>query len=362
MDRPAKTLSLWGALAIACAAAPAQKPSVIPLVPAADWHLVSSEKLAVDAVCGWGGDPAVEQEYGVKAIEHRTYTLESKTADVVMEEGPDASAAYGLLTYYRSEAMQPVRAVDLAASGSNGALMARGRFLARVIFRAGAEIPANHLRALLILLGGERPPADVMAALPAFLPAAGLAPGSEKYLLGPVAAHNVVPSLPPDLIGFSQGAEVQVGTYRTERQAAAEKQATLVAITYPTSEIARERFGLIQKNLRLNQEGASIYGSRKGSFVFLVLNADSKSATKVLDQLNVAEGVSWDQKYPGEKSVALQMLEIIVSNLILTLVLVGFSVVGGIGIVLAKRLARKWFPDSAFGNPEEEGLIVLNLK
>jgi hypothetical protein len=358
----AKSLSLCGACLVVSAASLAQKPSVIPLVPAADWRLISSEKLEVEAVGQWGGDPAVDREYGVKAIEHRRYRLENKAADVVVEEGPDASAAYGLLTYYRTDSMEPVPGIESVASVSGEALMARGRFFTRILPYTGAGFSASDRRALLNLLQGQQPGAEGVAALPTPLPAIGLVSGSEKYLLGPVAARNVLPSLPSELIGFSQGAEMEVASYRSKAAGPSEKGATLVAITYPTSQIAREQFAMDQKQLRMNEGDASIFGNRKGSFVFLTFNTDAKSAAKILDQFKVSDRVSWDQKYPGKESPTLQMLEIIVSNLILVFVLVGFSVVGGIAIVLAKRLVRKWFPDDAGGSLDGEGLVVLNLR
>ena len=356
-----KSVALCGLGLVLCVTSLAQKPSVVSIVPPADWHLTNSEKLNVASVGQWHGDPTVDAEYGVKAMEHRSYRLDGKAADVVLEEGPDSSAAYGLFTYYRTESMQPVRDNESAASGSSETLMAHGRFFTRILPQTG--VSAVDLRALLILLEHQQPAGpDNVASLPTPLPSVGLVPGSEKYVLGPVAAHNVAPFLSTELIGFSQGAEMEVANYRSKPEGGPGKQARLVAITYPTFQIARDQFALIQRQLRMNEGDASIFGNRKGSFVFLAFNADPKSAANILDQFNVSEHVSWDQKYPGKKSVALQMLEIIVSNVILVFMLVGFSLVGGITIVLSKRLARKWFADSVGGGPDGEGLVVLNLR
>ncbi len=79
---------------------PAQtpKPTIIPLVPAANWQLVRSETVSPDRVRGLGGDPAVSREYGVKTVEHRVYRLRDKTLDVFLEQASDPSAAYGLFT------------------------------------------------------------------------------------------------------------------------------------------------------------------------------------------------------------------------------------------------------------------------
>jgi len=341
----------------------AQKPSVVTLVPAAAWHLTNSEKLDVGTVTQWRGDPSVDREYGVKALDHRSYRLENKTADVVVEESPDSSTAYGLFTYYRTESMQPVRGFESAATEPSETVMARGRFFTRILPQGGASISASDLRALLTSLEGQQPAGpDSVMSLPTPLPAAGIVSGSEKYILGPIGARNVAPTFPPELIGFSQGAEMEVASYQTKPAGSPAKSATLIAITYPTSQIAREQFAMDQKQLPMNEGDASVFGERKGSYVFLTFNADAKTAASILGQFDVSARVSWDQKYPGKKSVVLQMLEIIISNAILVLVLVGFSVVGGITIVLAKRLARKWFPEMGNENADGEGLVVLNLR
>jgi hypothetical protein len=363
-------------------AARAQHSPVIPLVPAANWRLVGSQNLDVSAVSRWGGDLAIEREYGVKSIQYRTYQLADKlasaveVADVVLEEASDPSAAYGLLTYYQTERMSPAKGVELTVTSPEGALMARESVFIRFDRVAGVRLSDDALRALLILVGGARPSASAMAALPPPLPAAGLVPGSIKYLLGPEAARRVLPSFGADLIGFEQGAEVEVAHYQvgsiTANPAAGSKAkpfltlvVTLVAITYPTPQIARERFAILGKTLELNHGRGpqSLYGKRSGSFVFLALDASSEAAaTRLLDQFNVSEQVVRNERYPGKKPVALQMLELILANLLLVFILVSTALLGGILIVLSKRAARKWLPDWEWGSPEGERLTTLNLR
>ena len=320
----------------------AQNSSVVPLIPAANWHLASSQDVDVNEVSRWGGDGAIEREYGVQSAQYRTYRLEDKlagalqVAGVVIEQAADTSAAYGLLTYYRAEDMAPEKGMDLTVSGAQGALAVRGKVFLRFFGLAGSHLSADQFRALLILVAGTRPSADGMAGLPTPLPTAGLVSGSEKYLLGLEAARRVLPSFD-----------------------------SVLAITYPTPQIARQRFKLMEKMLGINQErgNESVYGKRSSSFVFLALNSGSKSAaTKVLDEFAVSEQVSWDQRYPGRKSVVLQMLELILANLLLLFLLASFAIFGGISIVLSKRLARKWLPDWEWGSEEGKSLITLNLR
>jgi hypothetical protein len=360
MDRASSKWVVWAAALLAVPLpCPAQKPTAIPLVPAANWRQVESKILPSSAVTNYGGEVAVEQEYGVNSLEDRTYELAGKKVEVVVEAAPDASAAYGLLTYYQTTSMTPVKGIQLALSDPKGSLMARGPSFVRFLAPQGSSLTDNDWRALLIFVGGTRPSRNALASLPAPMPRRGLIPGSEKYFLGLEVARRVLPSVRPDLIGFNQGAEVQLADYQRGRE-----RSRLVAITYPTPQIARVRFGAMSSFLGLNQEHgpAAVYGRRQGSFVFLVLNADTAvTATKLMDLFSVAQKVSWDQRYPGDKPFALQVLELILANILLILILVGFCIAGGILVFISKRLAHKYFPEWEWGDPEGESLIRLNL-
>ncbi len=349
-----------------------QDASVMPLVPAANWRPVSAQKLDGSTVSRWGGDPAVDAEYGVKSVEFRTYQLDNglagaaETASVVIEEASDTSAAYGLMTYYQSESMTPEKSVLLTMASRDLALMARGRVFLRFIRPAGSHITADEFRGLLILVAGTRPSADAAASLPTPLPPTGLVPGSEKYLLGTQAARGVLPSFPTDLIGFEQGAELQVGSYVTGSNHAVpgKRRSTVLAISYPTPQIARARFGLMERKLSLNQDHGpeSLYGKRSGSFIFVAMGDSQAATSRLLDLFNVSAQVSGIPRYPGKKSVVLQMLELILANLLLVTLLVGTAILGGVLIVLSKRVARRWFPNWEWVSPEAERLITLNLK
>lgn len=233
-------LSLAGLARVASA----QRPTVIPLVPAANWHLVSSEPMGLEAIRQYGGDPAIEREYGVRMLVLRKYHLGSKQAEVLLEEALDPTAAYGLFTFYRTEALRPVQGMEMTLIGLSGAAMARGRFFIRASTIAGSQTSEDELRALLIFIGGTRPNREDAGSLPVPLPETGLLPGSEKYLLGLETARRTLPAFRTDLIGFDQGAEVQVGTYTVGRD-----RPTLVAINYPTPQIARVRYGAMESLL-----------------------------------------------------------------------------------------------------------------
>jgi len=296
----------------------------------------------------------------VKPFELRTYQLDSAQAEVVLEPAADVTTAYGLFTYYQNESMHPEKGIQLAMTGPDVSLMARGRSFVRFLRPKDSHLSENEFRALLISVGGTRPALDSLAQLPPPLPSSGLIPGSEKYILGPEVARLVLPNFRTDLIGFGQGAEIQVGEYLVSNS-----RSTIMEVNYPTPQIARARFGAMSDLLGLNQDrGANtLYARREGSFVFVVLNSNNKAAaTKLLDQFKVTSQLSWDEKYPGDKSIGRQLYELIVGNLLLCIILAGGGMGGGVLIVLSRRVAAKFFPDSPWGHPEAEQLIRLNLQ
>jgi hypothetical protein len=360
MNRLVSALAFW--VLIISAARPlscAQKVSVIPLVPAANWQLAASQGLGVDEIKNYGGDPGVEREYGVKSLELRTYRLDRVRAEVVLESAGDVSAAYGLFTYYQNESMHPEKTIQLAVSGPEVSLMARGRTFIRFLRPKDPQLSEYEFRALLIFVGGIRPARDSLANLPPPLPSPGLIPGSGKYILGPEVARRLLPNFRVDLVGFDHGAEVQLGEYL-----AGNSRSTLMEMSYPTPQIARVRFRAMSDLLGLNQDrGANtLYARREGSFIFLALRANNKAAAlNLLDQFSVKQQLSWDEIYPGDKTIGRQLFELIMGNVFLTLVLSGGGVAGGVLIVLSRRVTARFFPDWQWGHPEADRLIRLNL-
>lgn len=351
-------VAVLAALPFPCSAQ--QKPIVIPVMPATDWRQVDSQALPLSATSKYGEDPVVDQEYGVKRLELRTYQLGKAQTSVVVEAAPDATSAYGLLTFYQTPAMAPVKGVQLAVGDANETLMARGNNFIRFLHSKNSPPTESDYQALLVFVGGSKPSKSALAGLPTPMPSKGLLPGSEKYLLGPEAAKRVLPSFRTDLLGFEQGAEVQLGQYQTSKGSS-----TLLSISYPTPQIARIRLGALTNFLGLNRDHGpdSDYGRRHGSYVFLVLNAgNAEIASTLMDQFEVTEGVSWDQKYTSERTFTLQLIHMILAILLLTAILIGSCIVCGVLFFFSRRLAARFFPDWQWGRTDEDQLIRLNLK
>jgi hypothetical protein len=337
-----------------------ENPTVVSIVPSLDWQLESSAAVDPSVLAHWGGDATIEREYGVTALTARTYSFEGHTADVLVEQASDPSAAYGLWTFYRAPEMTPVRGMLLTVASPQKALLVRGAAFIRIrISLRGQETLAGaEERSLLRTVGGPLPSARAFEQLPAGLPPHDLIRGSEKYILGPLAAARELPSLPTALFGFNEGAEVQTADY----SAGTGHPLTLAAINYPTPQIASAAFDSISKNL--SQRGESkISARRQDTYVFMVVNAPSRAvAERFLDQFKVTKVINQDEGNPDEGTDVVALLRLLIANGMLIIEIVVLSLAGGLLVFVSKRLARKWFANSVWVQGEEGGMILLNLR
>jgi len=334
-----------------------QNATFVDLVSQPRWQMESSQTVNINGVRQWGGEPAVDREYGVKAVEIRTYREGKKSAQAVVEEAPDPSSAYGLFTFYQNETMTPAKGMTLAVVAPEQGYLARGTAFVRVL--RPAKMSDKDFHALLLSIGGASPSAQTMALLPPPLPLKGIVPGSEKYVLGPLAASRALSFFRTDLVGFQQGAELQAATYQIEGQ-----RVNFFLIGYPTLQIANSRYRALTHLLGVNQGSGSgsLYGKLKGTYLLMVQNAPSLAvAGKLMDRLSVSQELSWNEPAPG-KPIAVQMVHLILGNILLVLVLIAMAVVTGILFFIAQRLAARWFPQSQWAHGYEDSIIRLNLK
>ncbi len=350
-------MTFWAILALSTVPAGAQHTRIVNLASLPEWQVQKSRNVSLNDVRQWGVQPPVDGEYGVTKVEIRTYGKGHQTLETVVEKAPDPSSAYGLLTFYQNSSMPSEKGMKLAAIGPEQALMARGPFFVRAM--RPAKMSEDDFRSALVAIAGAAPSANAVALLPPSLPSKGMIPGSHKYILGPVAMQQAVPSLPANLVGFQMGAELQAAAYRLNG-----KPVTLIFISYPTSAIARERFADFENSLGVNHKSGAeaIYGRLKRSHVLLVQDAQTKEvATRLMGRLKIEQQISWDQPPPG-KPVTVQMVHLLMGNIILVLFLAGMAVLAGFLLFATRRIAVRWFPHSDWARGYEDSIIRLNLK
>jgi Family of unknown function (DUF6599) len=350
-------MAFCGVLASSVTLVGAQKTTIVNLASLPEWQVKSSRNVSLNDVRQWGVQPAVDREYGVTKVEIRTYVKGDQTLQTVLETAPDPSSAYGLLTFYQDESTKPAKGIELAVFGPEQALLARGAFFVRAM--RPSKMPEEDFRSAVVAIAGASPSRTALALLPPSLPHQEMIPGSHKYVLGPVATQRAVPSLPANLVGFQQGAELQTSTYELDG-----KHVKLIFISYPTSSIARARFAAFQQSLGVNRKSGAgaVYGRLERSYILLVQDAQSrKVARQLMGRLRIEQQISWDQPPPG-KPVTVQMFHLIVGNIILVLLLVGMAALTGVLLFASRRIAARWFPHSDWARGYENSIIRLNLK
>ncbi len=339
--------------------AAAQKDYVTSLLAPPKWQLTASSQVSLQDLAKWGENPAVDQEFGAASAVQRTYQKGDITATAYFEKAADASSAYGLFTFYQDPAMHPARDVQLAVVGRAGALLARGLYFIRVIRPSNPGFSEQDLRELLTTIAGSRLSAENVDSLPAPLPRRGMIPGTQRYILGPEAAKSLLPSFPVNLIGFEDGVEAHLGIYRAGRG-----RLTLLAISYPTPQLARLRYHAIASALRVNQllGPRSVYGRQKGSYAILVLDAGSRQAAdQFLSQLNVSQTVTYSPHSPPGSSEARQLVLMVLGDLELVFIVAVCGLISGVTVFLCKLLIMRVFPHWALARARDRELIRLKL-
>jgi len=209
---------------------------------------------------------------------------------------------------------------DLALSGSY------------LLMASGGPLPAA---ADLELLAAKLPKRTTSAPPPlgAYLPDNGRIAGSERYLLGRVSLERFEPRLARELVSFERGAEAQTARYRAG--SAGEAQVTVVS--YPTPQIAIERFRQYQQ----------IWGEaarRSGPIITVVPEAKANPvALKLLGQVSYNPKLSWSEYVPKHtvQDAAKMILAIAVLAGGLILASVAFGLLFGGWKIIARRFGFK---------------------
>ena len=128
-------------------------------------------------------------------------------------------------------------ATKLAVRTSDGVIFAYGNY----VFQLTGTLP---LAADLQQFYANLPKLEQSPLPPLVtdLPAEGLIPNSERYVVGPVSLDRFFGGVAPSMAAFHLGAEAQVGKYQTDKGLL-----TLAIFNYPTPNMARERYQEFQK-------------------------------------------------------------------------------------------------------------------
>lgn len=249
------------------------------------------------------------REYGITSGERRAYANGNEAITVTLYRMVDPSAAFGVFTFFRDPGMTSLSAgkpIAYAAGHGGRTLLVIGDLMMDV---DSGERPMDiaDLNALAQSVAGkadQRPYPPIVS----FLPRDGLVPGSERYVLGPLALAQVFPpgaANQADWAGFASSAEAIVGRYRLSDKLSGRgrpAEGLLLLILYPTQQLAADRYNALGKTFALNaapdQAGGkpAVFGTRSSALIALLAGAESReTAASLLDQIHYASEVTWNE-------------------------------------------------------------------
>jgi hypothetical protein len=299
--------------------------------------------------------PAVLSEYGFTDSETATYTRDDgRKLTIKAARFKDATGAYGAFTFYRQPQMKPEQIGTKAASANDRILFFRSNVLIDANFDRVTAMSAAELRELAGALPSAQGSADNPPTVPQYLPAKDAVANSARYVLGPQALLAVKAPLTPEQIDFNVEPEVLTQDYNSS-----DGPLTLTIIDYPTPQIAAERLRALQSSPQSSSTAMLV--RRSGPLVAVVTGTTgSDAAHTLLNSVNYEAEVTWDQATSVSKRDNIGNLIVAVFALIGILLL--FSLIFGVFFGGIKVLLRRWFPERAFGKPDDVEIIQLHLK
>jgi hypothetical protein len=284
-------------------------------------------------------DRAVWEEYGLQEAEQAEYTSGARPFTAVAYRLKDSTGALAAFQWQRPAGAAPSSIAPLAAETQNTVVFTFHNYLFRLEGRKPEAAELNPILNQLPRLDQAPPP-----ALPGYLPAAGLAPNSERYVLGPVSLEKFEPRVPPSVAAFHLGTEAQLARFKTR-----DGEVSLAIFSYPTPNLARERAVEFSK-----LPGAMV--KRTGPLLAVVLappNADE--AERLLSKVRYQATISWSEYVPTARD---NIGDLLLNIFRLTGVLLVFCAGAGLAFggirLFAQRYLKRWIGD--------EPMIRLHLE
>ena len=338
------------------------------LLPPAVFRLADL-RFAPDEQRSGVADPAnaaLLKEYGFTDFQSGTYIRDDgRKLTLKAARFADASGAYGAFTYYKLPQMLKETIPDQAASLNERVLFYRGNVLVDVVFERLSAMSAAELRELahaLPLPVGKHPKSAESAGLSS---EAGIREEHREIRRRAGWAWKKSGSpLPAQLVDFSVGSEVALGTYQTS-----DGQATLILISYPTPQIAAEHLRQLDAARQPNpqQPGSAatlnigpVFDKRTGPMLVIATGAISESDAKALLSLvNYEADVTWNENtYTGKKN---NLGNLLLNVFMLCAILMAFSAVAGLAFGGIRIFFNRILPESLLHKKKDVEFISLNL-
>jgi hypothetical protein len=313
------------------------------------------------------------REYGITSGERREYASGDDKITVTLYRMVDPSAAFGAFTFFRDPDMAlpaPIMAASYAAGKRGHELLVVGNLMLDVNAGKAQMAPAD-LNALAksVATQADRRPYPPIAT---FLPHEGLIPGSERYILGPLALAQVFPAAPAnkaDWAGFGSSAEAVVGRYRlSDKPAGGQRpgEGVLLLILYPTQQLAADRYNELGKSFALNVDPElakgkpAVFGTRSSALIALLSGVQSREkAAELLNQVHYTSEVTWNE--PTQKFTDPSISNIVVGAIVDTGGIMLLALAASLGFGGFRLLAKFVAPGKIFDRNTDVEILQLGI-
>jgi hypothetical protein len=351
-----------GILCLAVAARPAAAQTFLPS-SFAGWTAATPataiSPTGLDPILG--PDTAAFREYVLKSVEQRSYTQGAQAASATLYRLRDPSSAYGAYTFLRNDALSAADLGSFASVSHDRALIVVGEMLLDVSVPAKQARPSDaDLKQLAALLdkNADHTPYPFIGE---HLPEKGRVRDSERYVIGPLSLAHFVPLGTDDWMGFDHSAETILARYKV-----AGKDETLLIASYPTQQVAADKFAGMLRRFVFDPPGEVppgqnvLFGKRVSSFIAVVVGAPSRqSANKILDQVGYESNVTWDE--PKQTLTEPGINSMIVEAFLGTGAIMVFAVAAGIGFGGIRVLVKIFFPNKIFDREKQIEILQLGI-
>ena len=330
----------------------------LPILPSAfgGWQLKDTPQTSNNPAAADPTNAALLKEYGFTDFEGATYARDDgRMLTIKAARFEDASGAYGAFTFYKSPEMLNEKIGDQGYSLNERVLFYRGNVLVDALFEKLSAMSAAELRELAGELALPAGTTANLPGLPTYLPKDSYIKNTARYVVGPIALEKTGAPLSADYVDFSKGAEVVLGDYNLNGNAA-----RLMLIGYPTPQIAAAQLTRIESARQAGQlEKLEISTRRTGPIVVLVSGLSSNDAKPLLSSVNYDADVTWNENthFTRRDNVA----NLIVGVILLAAIIGGLSIVAGVAFGGFRLAVKRLFPDKVFDRPEQMEIIALHL-
>ena len=306
-----------------------------------------------------GPDTAIFHEYFLKSVERRTYSHSAQTAAITLYRLRDPSSAYGAYTFLRNDSLTPVDLGSFGAAAGDRALVVIGDLLLDVTSKPARPSNAD-LKQLVTFLGkiADHTP---FPSIGEHLPALGLVRRSEHYVLGPRALAQYVPLGTDDWVGFDHSAETILARYHL-----AGKEATLLIASYPTQQIAADKFAGMLRRFTFDPPGGMppdqtvLFGKRSSSLIAVVIGAPSReAANNLLDRVQYESQVTWNE--PKHTLTDPTIGSIVIGAFLGTGVIMLLALAVGLGFGGLRAVLRIFLPNKIFDREKQIEILQLGI-